>query len=184
MTDEFMTTAAADSFAFWRFSLALYQAPSAAEQCLALQDEGGVDVNLALYALWIGHRRGPIGAAAMARAATLSLEWRRRAVGPLRSIRRDLKSGVADLDWPGLDWCAVREAIKRVELMAEQAQQAALQRIADAAPAARAPEDAGRVAREAFDQFAALTGWSAGSEAPAFAALIALAAEVDETKGS
>lgn len=179
MNDEFTTTAATESFGFWRFSLALYQAPSAAEQCLALQDGGGVDVNLALFALWIGHRRGPIGAAAMARAAALSLEWRRRAVGPLRSIRRDLKSGVADLDWS-----EVREAIKRAELMAEKAQQSALQRIADAAPAAQTPEDPGPLSRGAFDQFAALAGWSAGSAAPAFAALIALAAELDETRAS
>ena len=44
--------------ALWRFSLAFYARPSVAEALIALQDRGGCDVNLILFALWRGLAHG------------------------------------------------------------------------------------------------------------------------------
>ena len=58
--------------AFWKFSLAVYAAPGVPEECLAVQERYGVDVNVLLFCAWLafgaqsradagrhrGHRRG------------------------------------------------------------------------------------------------------------------------------
>jgi hypothetical protein len=44
----------ADEPPSWRFSLAFYAAPGVARALMALQDRDGLDVNLMLFALWIG----------------------------------------------------------------------------------------------------------------------------------
>jgi uncharacterized protein (TIGR02444 family) len=38
----------------WRFSLAFYDRPGIAESLVALQDRDGCDVNVMLFALWLG----------------------------------------------------------------------------------------------------------------------------------
>ena len=43
-----------DEEALWRFSLAFYARPGVAEALIALQDRAGLDVNLMLFALWLG----------------------------------------------------------------------------------------------------------------------------------
>ena len=40
--------------ALWRFSLTVYGRAGVPAACLALQDEGGRDVNLLLYCCWVG----------------------------------------------------------------------------------------------------------------------------------
>jgi uncharacterized protein (TIGR02444 family) len=40
--------------AFWCFSLAFYERPGVADALIALQDRDGFDVNLVLFALWLG----------------------------------------------------------------------------------------------------------------------------------
>src|SRR5579875_349811 len=40
--------------AFWRFSLDFYRLPGVEQALLTLQDRAGHDVNLILYALWLG----------------------------------------------------------------------------------------------------------------------------------
>ena len=79
--------------AFWRFSLALYARPGVADALIALQDRAGGDVNLILYALWLGATQGmrldPAGLAT-ARAATAPLNA--AIVMPLRRLRRRLKT--------------------------------------------------------------------------------------------
>ena len=48
--------------AFWRFSLVFYERPGVADALIALQDRGGFDVNLILFALWLGiSGRGLLG---------------------------------------------------------------------------------------------------------------------------
>src|SRR5947208_14107979 len=44
--------------AFWRFSLALYARPGVADALIATQDRTARDVNLILFALWLGASRG------------------------------------------------------------------------------------------------------------------------------
>lgn len=117
--------------AFWRFSLSTYRASGVAPACLAFQDEGGGDVNLLLFCLWCGRAAGSLPDVALGEAIALSRRWRARVVEPLRSLRRDLKSGV-----DGFEAEAIRERIKATELAAEEAQQ---RRIAPIALAAVGP---------------------------------------------
>ena len=42
---------------FWRFSLRFYRLPKAADACIELQEEAGVDVNLLLFLLWHARQR-------------------------------------------------------------------------------------------------------------------------------
>jgi len=110
---------------FWAFSLRVYRRPGVAPACLRLQDEYDVDVNLLLYCCW----RGSVDGAAMSQsdivAAMHRVEaWRESVVRPLRAVRRRLKSGFDGFDRAGSD--AVRSEVKRIELDAEQLQQAAL----------------------------------------------------------
>ena len=53
--------------AFWRFSLAFYERPGVPDALIALQDRDGFDVNLILFALWLGiSGRGLLGGDALA----------------------------------------------------------------------------------------------------------------------
>ena len=128
---ETQGAAAALGSEFWRFSLSFYRRPGVAERCLRLQDEGGWDVNLALFCLWTGFTRGAPAEAAMTEAAALSVAWRRAAVEPIRAVRRRLKAGLAAPGAERLEIAAFREAVKRVELAAEERQQRALAPLAD-----------------------------------------------------
>lgn len=89
MTPAPPETAARD--AFWRFSLALYARPGVAPALIALQDCAGRDVNLILYALWLGVRGVRLDAAALAAAAAAIAPINAAAVQPLRRLRRQLR---------------------------------------------------------------------------------------------
>jgi len=63
--------------AFWCFSLAFYERPGVPGALIALQDRDGFDVNLVLFALWLGiSGRQPLDGDALAAAE--------RAAGTLR----------------------------------------------------------------------------------------------------
>ena len=111
-------TAAGD--AFWRFSLALYARPGVADALIALQDRAGRDVNLILYALWLGVRGIRLDAAALAAAAAAIAPINTAAVAPLRRLRRRLKG----TDDPHL--AALRRRILGLELAAERSVQCRL----------------------------------------------------------
>src|SRR5689334_13312505 len=84
--------------ALWRFSLAVYARPGAAEALLALQDRAGRNVNLMLFALWLGVARGErLVAATLAAAETAIAPLDAGLVMPLRALRRSLK-GAGDRD--------------------------------------------------------------------------------------
>lgn len=109
---------------FWDFSLALYARPGVAEACLRLQARHGADVNLLFFAAWTaaqGRRLDDDDVAALrARVAALHDQ----VVRPLRAARTSLKRMVPEADAalaPMLG--ALRAAIKRSELDAEQAEQ-------------------------------------------------------------
>jgi uncharacterized protein (TIGR02444 family) len=78
--------------AFWRFSCAVYGRPGIAGSLLALQDEAGADVNLALLCLWLGLRGRPLDAAALAAAERAAEPVRAGVLRPLRAARRGLKA--------------------------------------------------------------------------------------------
>ena len=124
--------------AFWDFSLRFYRLPGVEEALIALQDQGGHDVNLILYALWHGWSgRGAIGERERAAAESAAGPIREQIAAPLRALRRHLK---ADPD-PAVQ--ALRERVKALELEAERIAQSRL------AALAAAPSSAPAAARHA-----------------------------------
>lgn len=113
--------------AFWKFSLAVYMAPGVADECLAVQEQYGVDVNVLLFCAWLGIARkvaltpGDIEAV----GAEVGV-WHESAVKPLRGVRRYMKNV------PGGDVAALRTRVKAAELEAEQVEQAMLFAYAEA----------------------------------------------------
>ncbi|HET9714916.1 MAG TPA: TIGR02444 family protein [Pseudolabrys sp.] len=105
---------------FWRFSVAVYATPGVAEECLALQEALGIDVNLLLFCAWLGARRHVILTPSdVAGADTAVRNWHKSVVQPLRGVRTALKSICGD--------CAgYRSKVKAIELEAEQMEQAML----------------------------------------------------------
>ncbi len=101
--------------AFWRFSLALYARPGVADALIALQDRAARDVNLILFGLWLGARRGRrLAAGELAGAKSAIACFTTAAVAPLRQLRWQLK-GAADPDL-----AALRRRIAGLELAAER----------------------------------------------------------------
>jgi len=100
--------------AFWRFSLALYARPGVAHALIALQDRAARDVNLILYALWLGIRGLRLVTDEFASVEALITPLNAAAAAPLRHLRQELK-GSADRDLATL-----RRRIAALELEAER----------------------------------------------------------------
>ncbi len=118
---------------FWAFSLAVYARPGVAPACLRLQDRDGLDVNMALFAVWAGGAEGELPMDGLARAMELSRIWRAEVVDPLRLARRALKAPEVPVDAAGA--AALRTRVKADELQAEKLQQFMLAPIAETAAA-------------------------------------------------
>lgn len=103
----------------WAFAVGLYAAPGVADACLSLQDHYGCDVNVLLFAAWIGavHHRA-MTTVEMAETAALVQCWHEEIVGPLRDVRRRLKSGPPPA--PSESTEALRTRIKAIELESER----------------------------------------------------------------
>jgi uncharacterized protein (TIGR02444 family) len=118
---------------FWHFSLALYAEKDVASACLALQDGHGIDVNLMLYACWLGlSGRGRLTAAALAAANAAVVPWRCEVIERLRAARRAIKPAAIE---------GLYAKAKALELEAEHEEQRRLVGLApEAAPAKPASE--------------------------------------------
>lgn len=101
---------------FWDYSLVVYARDGVADALLALQDESGLDVNMLLYAAWLADRGLQLDAAHLSPLEARVAPWRERVIGPLRRLRRQWR------DYPQAG--ALREALRALELQAEQTQQA------------------------------------------------------------
>jgi len=111
--------AAADSF--WRFSLMVYSRPGVADALLRLQDRAGHNVNLVLFAMWLGLiQRRRLDAADLSRATAAIADLSRDVVEPLRQLRRALKEN------PAADIRALRRRVLALEIDAERRVQARL----------------------------------------------------------
>ena len=127
-----------DDEALWRFSLAFYAHAGVSEVLIRLQDRAGLDVNLMLFALWLGvSGRRRLTSEELVMADRIVHPIRTGIVEPLRALRRKLRSD------PDLDLQRLREAVKELELAAERIIQTRLARTAappgsDTHPAARA----------------------------------------------
>lgn len=121
---------------FWTFSLRVYASDGVAAECLALQDRLGLDVNVLLFAAWLGIVRGvTLDEAEMERINKVAAGWSNDVVLPLRAVRRRLKRmpEIAHADVQ-----ALRKRVAETELFAEQIEQAFLHQMADGLPAPQA----------------------------------------------
>jgi uncharacterized protein (TIGR02444 family) len=86
--------------------------------CLALQQAVGADVNLLLFAAWIGASRGVALAPEQGRRATAWVAaWHDEIVRPLRAVRVRLKSGPSPAPFATE---SLRVQVKAVELASER----------------------------------------------------------------
>lgn len=128
---------------FWQFSLRVYGAPGVAAECLDLQDKRGLDINVVLFAAWLGAERGvQLDASDINRIGQAVANWSDSVVRPLRAVRQGLKL------MPEIAWSEVQALRKRVadtELFSEQIEQAQLYRLAtDFGRPSSQPADAAR----------------------------------------
>ncbi|WP_029013975.1 TIGR02444 family protein [Niveispirillum irakense] len=124
----------------WSFSLAVYDAPGVAEACLMAQDAHGQDVNLILWAAWLGWRGHLLTPAELDAAQAATAPWREEVVAPLRTLRRRLKTGPLPAPSPTSD--ALRGQIKAAELEAEHLQQSLLAQMPPITRCDNKPENA------------------------------------------
>jgi uncharacterized protein (TIGR02444 family) len=104
---------------FWRFSLAVYGQPGVAGECLGLQDKFGLNINLLLFCAWLG-RRGIVLTREHLEGASRSIaSWHDHVVRPLRGVRQQMKLHHEDVP-------ALKAQVQRVEIEAEQVEQAML----------------------------------------------------------
>jgi uncharacterized protein (TIGR02444 family) len=127
-----------DDEALWRFSLAFYARPGVPEALMALQDRAGFEVNLVLFALWLGVSGRSLTKEELASADQIARPIRADVVEPLRALRRKLRAD------PDVDVQHLREGIKALELAAEKVIQVRLGRTAR--PGGRGADPAVRAA--------------------------------------
>jgi uncharacterized protein (TIGR02444 family) len=112
----------------WTFSLEVYGKPGVAEACLFLQARHGADVNLLLWAAFLGARCNHALTLEERRQAEESVaEWHDEIVRSLRALRTRLKSGPGPAPSPGSE--KLRSGIKALELEAERLEQEELQKL-------------------------------------------------------
>jgi len=111
--------------ALWDYAVALYASPGVAAACLALQDRRGTDVNLLLFACWLGATGQEPNAGQLAEVLERAEVWQADLVRPLREARRRLEAVLPTLEEslrPPLaaaraDLAAVELALERGELL-------------------------------------------------------------------
>ncbi len=111
---------------FWDFSLAVYAEAGVADECLRLQDKGGINVNLLLFAAYMGARGVTLIEPQWREAVGLVAPWHDQIVDRLRSVRREIKSqALRDSDY-GAQIEQIRTQIKAAEHDAEWVEHARL----------------------------------------------------------
>ncbi|MFZ0067404.1 MAG: TIGR02444 family protein, partial [Pseudolabrys sp.] len=60
---------------FWRFSLAVYSRAGVAEECLALQETAGADINVLLFCAWTGMQTIVLSRDDIEQALRLVVAW-------------------------------------------------------------------------------------------------------------
>lgn len=101
---------------FKQFALELYGSEGVAAACLYLQNRHVLDVNLVLFAAFIGARRRQMPTTSCLDAARSRVDaWHREVVRPLRAVRQRLKTGPA----PDELTTRLRGKLQQVEIDAE-----------------------------------------------------------------
>jgi uncharacterized protein (TIGR02444 family) len=108
----------------WRFSLAVYRGAGVQEECLAVQERHGVDVNLLMLCAYAGAVEGAVlSTSDIADALEAAGAWHADVVRTLRQVRRTLKPWSEAGDFAQVV-AALRLKVKGAELEAEQIEQA------------------------------------------------------------
>ena len=103
---------------FKRFALALYGSEGVADACLYLQNRHDLDVNLVLFAAFLGaERRQRLTTSSLEAARARVDTWQREVVRPLRAVRQRLKTGPAPA--PNEITADLRRRLQQVEIDAE-----------------------------------------------------------------
>jgi uncharacterized protein (TIGR02444 family) len=124
--------------ALWPFAVHAYALPGVAAQCLRLQDEHGLDVDVLLAILWHASRRATLDDAALDRLLGAAATARARVL-ELRALRRTLGDDRAQ----DPRWQETYEHVKAAELAAERVQLSCLEQTLSAPPGpASAPSEA------------------------------------------
>lgn len=118
---------------FWNFSVTVYGANAVQNECLTLQDQFGLDVNLILLCAFAGAVHGvTLTPDDIASARALVGPWQKDIVSSLRAVRRRLKT----IDTPGADVIKatsdLRTKVKAAELESECIEQMILEQWAGA----------------------------------------------------
>ncbi|MGB0722081.1 MAG: TIGR02444 family protein [Gammaproteobacteria bacterium] len=108
----------------WDFSVQVYTREGVETACLDLQDRFGLNVNMLLFAVWMGFSgRGTVGHNGIRTALTTTLHWHASIVEPLRRIRRLVQSlehvAAGDVE-------SLRRALLHNELASERIEQEGL----------------------------------------------------------
>jgi uncharacterized protein (TIGR02444 family) len=137
---------------FWKFSLGYYRGAGVSEACLELQDNCGVDVNVVLFLLWMASQKRVVPSDQVKRLADKVRPWQVDVIGPVRSLRRMLKTDAPLLDKGAAE--LFRTKIKAVELESERLQQEAMYALADSlkAESATSVEAAARANIAAYER--------------------------------
>ena len=118
---------------FWDFSLAVYGANAVQDECLKLQEEFGLDVNLILLCAFVAAVHGvTLTIDDIAAARQEVKQWQERTVRPLRAARRHLKTAELTNAQDAAAAAQLRVQVKAAELESERIEQAMLERWAAA----------------------------------------------------
>jgi uncharacterized protein (TIGR02444 family) len=116
-----------DASPFWKFSLTVYADPAVQQECLRLQDDCGIDVNVLLFCAFAGAVHGAVLSDSDVREAVEHVHaWHNDVVRSVRHARRALKpfaAGPSPLAAAG----ALRKSIAAAELEAERVEQMMLE---------------------------------------------------------
>ncbi len=115
-------TATAESNPFWTFSLAVYKSPGVAAECLALQDNLGIDVNVLLFCAYLAAVESiALRTDQIDDIQEVVQEWQKGIVRPLRTARGYLK--IFSEQAHDAKVAALRIAVKTAELESERVEQ-------------------------------------------------------------
>ncbi len=110
---------------FWDFTLGVYGKDGVSAACIDLQDNHGLDVNVLLFCVWLGHSgRGRLGPEELAAVLGASAAWNSEIVQALRAVRRRLKDRVGEV--PADQSTAMGRRILEIEIQCEQVEQLVL----------------------------------------------------------
>jgi len=122
---------------FWNFSLAVYGASAVQDECLHLQDQFGLDVNLILLCAFLGAVHGvALTPQDIATARQEAGPWHDDIVKPLRVARRRLKTIELKDTETAKAAAQLRTQVKATELESERIEQTILEQGAAARLAA------------------------------------------------